>query len=263
MSFVELWGNHNMLKEAYPTYGAHAQKAAIPRIKFPPAIVAIHDVMPRTLPEVLKILQRLRALNISPVTVLVVSGLEWTEKEIAILRDLQQAGHQLAGHGWKHQCFGEKTFGHTLHSVLMSRNEAEHLSLQPQQICDLLVCSFQWFQDMGLQAPALYVPPAWAMGQITRKALTDLPFRMYEYLTGVYDSRRNIVFRLPVVGYLADTPSRVWVLRFLNALNRSYAMMLGCPLRIAIHPFDFHLGLASDLKALLKRQTLFLNYTHL
>jgi predicted deacetylase len=238
-------------------------EAAVPRLQSPPAIVSIHDVMPHTLPEVLQILQLLKDLNIFAVTLLVVSGLEWTEGEVALLQDLQQTGYELAGHGWKHQCFGEKTFSHTLHGAVMSRNEAEHLSLQPIQIRELLVRSFQWFQERDLQPPKLYVPPAWAMGQITRKALTDLPFRIYEYLTGVYHPRNDVFFRLPVVGYLADTPTRVWVLRILNVLNQSCAMLLRRPLRIAIHPFDLHLGLASDLRSLLKRYPLFITYTNL
>lgn len=43
------------------------------------------------------------------------------------------------------------------------------------------------------------------MGSLPREALSDLPFRYYEYLTGVYDSLARRWYRLPLLGYEADS----------------------------------------------------------
>lgn len=216
--------------------------------------------MPQTLTEVRKILHVLEDLRICPVTLLVVSGLDWSERELCMLRSLQNAGYELAGHGWYHQCCPPETFKHKVHSAVISRNTAEHLSLKPVQIIDVIQRCFQWFQDVGLQLPNLYVPPAWAIGQIPRNTLKALPFRIYECLTGIYDIRTGHSFRLPLVGYMADTRLRIWLLRILNYINRRFSVSFGLPLRIAIHPYDLQLGLVSDLKTLLKQYTCFLSY---
>lgn len=226
-------------------------------------IVSIHDVMPQTLGEVKEILQVLESLNIRPVTLLVVPDSGWSEREVSVLHDFQDIGYELAGHGGRHQCAGPKTFGHTLHSMFFSRNVAEHLSRSSQQIADLIERCFQWFPDVGLHPPALYVPPAWAMGHIAKNLLADLPFRMYEYLTGVYDSDTRIFFRLPLIGYEADTWGRVWSLRLLNFINHGVSVFSGRPLRIAIHPYDLTLGLASDLRAFLTRDNRCIRYQDL
>lgn len=216
-------------------------------------MVSIHDVMPHTLEYVQPILHVLEEIGIHPVTLLIVPGSGWSERDLNVLRGFQNAGHELAGHGWKHQCVGPKTFTHTLHSLVLSRNVAEHLSLNSNQIAELIERCFQWFLQTGLHPPNLYVPPAWAMGSISRKILADLPFRMYESLTGIYDSDTGKFSYLPLVGYEADTRLRIWSLRLFNTFNQAIATLSGRPLRIAIHPYDFTLGLASDLHVLLRR----------
>jgi predicted deacetylase len=216
-------------------------------------MVSVHDVMPHTLEHVQHTLRVLEEIGIHPVTLLIVPGLGWSDHDLDALHDFQKAGHELAGHGWKHQCIGPKTFTHTLHSLVLSRNVAEHLSLNSHQIAELIERCFHWFSQAGLHPPTLYVPPAWAMGSISRKMLADLPFRRYESLTGIYDSDTGRFSHLPLVGYEADTWLRVWSLRLFNTVNQAIATLSKHPLRIAIHPYDLTLGLASDLHALLKR----------
>lgn len=84
------------------------------------------------------------------------------------------------------------------------------------------------------------------MGGLSRETLARLPFRYYEYLSGVYDSLARRWHRLPLLGYEADTPWRVLPLRLWNRLNRILAYKTGV-IRIAIHPFDWKLRLARDL----------------
>ena len=211
-------------------------------------LVSIHDVMPETLDAVDDILRRIAdAGTPGTVTLLVVPGRDWSEEGIATLRRWADAGHELAGHGWMHEVERIRGVRHRLHSLFISRNIAEHLALDEQGIRTLIHDCHAWFGRMGLPAPTMYVPPAWAMGRVDRDALRELPFRYYETLSGLYDAETGIMTRIPLVGFEADTPLRAGLLRIFNAANRWLANRRG-RLRLAIHPQDFGLRLADDLE---------------
>jgi predicted deacetylase len=213
------------------------------------AIVSIHDVMPSNLGKTIEIICFLKKAGVQAITLLIVAGLEWRPHDIAFLEKLQSDGKvELAGHGWKHRIEGFGSLMHRLHGVLISRNEAEHLSLEANEIVELVERNHNWFQQAGLAPPALYVPPAWAMGKISRTDLRRLPFRYYETLTGVYDSSRDLAHPMAVCGYMADAWHRSVFLRTSNAINQR---LFTCPLRIAIHPDDLYLEMAVDLAACL------------
>jgi predicted deacetylase len=228
--------------------------------KSPPAIVSIHDVSPATLPSVTALLEELRPQGCPRVTLLVIPGAEWSDRSLATLHDLQLAGHELAGHGWIHRQVDRRTLRHRLHSAFFSRTAAEHLSRPPADIADLIMRCHRWFGEHELGSPRLYVPPAWAMGRISRSDLEALPFRMYEYLFGVYDAELGVFQRLPLIGFEADTTFRALALKILNSVNWHLAKMLGRPLRVAIHPYDLRLRLAGDLPRRLAAIQTFLDY---
>ena len=96
------------------------------------------------------------------------------------------------------------------------------------------------------------MPPAWAMGAISRARLRSLPFRYYEYFRGVYDARMDCFYRLPLTGYEADTPLRKWGVRQFNRMQVRRAVRSGQPLRLSVHPRDHHLLLHEDLAGHLK-----------
>jgi len=169
----------------------------------------------------------------------------------------------MAGHGWRHESVQKKTFRHKVHSAILSRNDAEHLSITSEEIRSIITRCFLWFKNVGLRSPRLYVPPAWAIGMIEQDALDELPFRIYELLTGVYDSESSFLYRLPLVGYEVNTRIKTVALQVSNLMNRSLAFCLRMPLRIAIHPFDLRLKLASDLKDILKQPRCFMTYDDL
>jgi predicted deacetylase len=214
------------------------------------ALISIHDVMPSTLPDVFSTIAFLESRRIAPMVLLVVPGKAWNAEQIGELKKLQQKGYLLGGHGWAHRVERIKGVHHTLHACLFSRNVAEHLALDRHGIAVLIRHCYDWFGEMGLDPPALYVPPAWAMGSIFRSQLRTLPFRYFEYFSGVYDGKSERFCRLPLVGYEADRPWRVAPLLLWNEINLALARHTGL-LRIAIHPHDLHMRLSNQLIKLL------------
>lgn len=225
------------------------------------AIVSIHDVMPQTLKDIDGVLARLETLRVSPVTLLVVPGKNWKSWQLDWLRDQQQQGIILAGHGWHHQVAQRRTLYHKLHGVLLSRMVAEHLSLDEQGIAALINRCFDWFAVHDFAPPDLYVPPAWAMGRIQLRSLDCLPFQFYEFLSGVYRRGQRDVVSLPLTGYEADTGLRTVILAAWNHASAVRARHSGRPLRIAIHPGDLSLGLSGQLDTQLRAADRFITHS--
>ena len=208
------------------------------------AMVSVHDVMPTTLDRVREIVRFLRERRINRFTLLVVPGSGWSAGQIARLKTWQEEGIELAGHGWQHRGGRRRSFWHKIHGRMISRQEAEHLSLEADEIADIIRCCYRWFAAAGLIPPTLYVPPAWALGKIPEKHLPPLPFALYETISGIYEVGSGQRLRLPLAGYMADTPLRAMFLKINNAANM--ALPLG-PKRIAVHPDDLKLRRFSDL----------------
>lgn len=219
------------------------------------AFVSIHDVSPDNFERVLNIIERLPTPCRDHLILLVIPGLEWSTEKIAKLRTLQKQGCILAGHGWLHRCTHITGWYHKLHSCLVSRNVAEHLALSEQEIQTLLSNCHQWFVDHDLDAPEYYVPPAWAMGEVSRDALMQSPFRYFESSWGIYDAELNQFYYLPLIGFEADTPTRSVILRAWNKTNEWISRLLRKPLRVSIHPHDPELLLRAKLWQSLQQVT--------
>lgn len=214
-------------------------------------LVSIHDVMPEKIDRIRSIFDRLVVAGLTPVTLLVVPGRDWAPESLAALRGMVDAGAELAGHGWIHEVTRIRGPKHALHSALISRRAGEHLALSRFGILRLMLRNRAWFDAHDLPAPTLYVPPAWAMGPVSRPLLQRLPFERYETTGGVYDARADRYHRLPMAGFETDTAFRATVVRPFNALNRVWARRTSKPLRLGIHPDDFDLRLADDLEAMI------------
>ena len=215
------------------------------------AIVSLHDVTPATLPQIGELVALLADQGVAPVKLLVVPGLDWMPRQIALLQKWQDAGLELVGHGWHHRALATTGWRHRLHSHQFSRGVAEHLALNADSIAALIDRCHSWFGENGLSPPTLYVPPAWAMGAIPRSRLGRLSFQRYEILSGILNAATGRIDRLPLVGFEADSSWRCRFLRLWNAANSGVAQRYRVPVRIAIHPFDLSLPLAGDLCSLL------------
>ena len=225
----------------------------------PAALVSVHDLMPETMPAVRRTLDLLERHGIAPVTLLVVPGTGWDAAGIAELKALERAGYRLAGHGWRHRVEHIRGLRHRLHSLLLSRNVAEHLALQRDGVLALVTRCRDWFAANGLTPPELYVPPAWAVGDIDAAGIRQAGFRYLERFDGVVDCETGRVRRSPVLGYEADAPIRVPVLKLWNALGRRRAERGGL-VRIGLHPYDIEHALRGEILADLARYAVRLDY---
>ena len=90
------------------------------------------------------------------------------------------------------------------------------------------------------------------MGRISKSLLKQLPFRYYEYFSGIYDSQSDCIERMPLVGYEADAWFRAPVVSLWNQINFVGAHRQRC-LRFGIHPNDFELQLQKNLYRDLQR----------
>lgn len=230
------------------------------------ALLSIHDLMPETRAAVSSMLAHLfaalPALQPRHITLLVVPGRAWCSADIDWLQGLAEAGHPLAGHGWQHQAVAtaQRSLSHHLHSALLSRDAAEHLSRPAHQVlADVLRCH-AWFVDHDLPVSPLYVPPAWAAGAVSAGHWAASPFALLETLSGIHDTRRGEQHWLPLLGYQADNRTRVNLLRSSNRFNKWLATWSGRPLRIGLHPDDLDYGLAGQLLADLHQVTEFVDY---
>lgn len=209
--------------------------------------LSIHDVKPLELRRVQELVDRCREVAGTRVALLVVPGLGWSPSHVDLLRAWAAEGLELAGHGWVHRADPPRTLHHRLHALLLSRNQAEHLSRGREELRELVLRGVGWFQDRDLPTPELYVPPAWALGALSSRDLEALPYRWYEVLTGLLDAATGRLHPTPLVGYEADTRFRRRALRLTNALARRAALASRRPLRIGLHPRDLDLLLADDL----------------
>lgn len=205
--------------------------------------------MPSTLDNVVQILDRLESIPNEKITLLVVPGLDWKEHQLDQIRQWQESGIQLAGHGWVHTCRGINTWYHRFHSLFISRNVAEHLSLNSDEVAALVQRCHQWFDANGLPVSELYVPPAWALGKWQHNSWEKVPFSAIETLQGLFTSDGQLK-KLPLVGFEADTHFRALFLRTFNRLSLTSAAKRNLPVRISIHPNDFNLYLSSYLQEL-------------
>lgn len=216
------------------------------------SLISVHDVAPETLARVEGIVDHLQSCGHREITLLVIPGRRWHTQGVDRLARWQDAGIELAAHGWRHEARAVRGPFHRLHAALLSRRAAEHLALDQEGITAVMQAAYDWFVDHGLVPPRSYVPPAWALGRIERERLQRLPYRQIEVTRGLIDSASGRLQRLPLTGFEADTALRAGFLRCWNRTQVRRAGRTGLPLRIGIHPDDPQLRLAADLKALME-----------
>jgi uncharacterized protein len=209
------------------------------------SLISIHDVMPTNLGDVAELIELCAGHHVRHPTLLVVPGSGWSEEQLEKLHLWQKHGCELACHGWAHRCAEIKSLKHRIHSRLLSRDVAEHLSLSRGEVLDLMERCATWFADHQFGIPDLYVPPAWALGKLHAGDLVNQPFNMVETLTRIHFANGHYC-RLPLLSFDASSAGRSFFLAWLNRVTRG-SLRQSSLVRIAIHPTDHRLPLHSDL----------------
>lgn len=238
---------------------ADHQASGVGRLR---ALVSIHDVMPTTMSEVEELIGLCARHGIHNPTLLIVPGLDWSVAQIESLRQWQRAGCLLAGHGWQHRCDRIRGLRHRIHSCLLSRDVAEHLSRSPSEIIDLMQRCAAWFSAHDFEIPVLYVPPAWALGSINSQQMRHQPFQLIETLFHLWLADSGERQFIPLLGFEADTRWRQCCLACLNWIT---LRLLGkrSTVRVSIHPFDHRLLLSRQLSQVLSRPWQSISYSSL
>ena len=190
--------------------------------------------------------------NVNKICVLIIPGLNWKKNQIRRLKKWQNRGIEIGAHGWKHLASTNKSFYHKIHSIIISRNCAEHLSMNKQDIIKLMNNSYEWFINNGFKKPKLYVPPAWALGNVSKEELHQLKFKYFECTTGMIHNKKYKF--LPLLGFEEKTFIGSKIRKIFNLFNFIMASFIGV-IRIAIHPNDFKLYLKHDIKKYLSKNT--------
>lgn len=224
-----------------------------------PCAFSIHDVMPQTLSRVESLFKLIQSHGHHTITLLVVPGCEWNGDDLHRLNALLEQGGVAAGHGWRHKVRHIRGLKHRLHSLFISKDVAEHLALNRQEAMQLVRDCYEWFAEQCLPAPALYVPPAWAMGPLRPVELEQLPFQYYEVMGAVYAHEDRHWHPSPMLGFEARERWRVPFIRLWNWLNYRRAMRTKV-LRIGIHPDDDQLYMAEDLHYYLQKSLAAVDY---
>lgn len=218
--------------------------------------------MPETIDRVKELLTWLQNNEIPPVALLIVPRTTWSEPDLQWLRQLADLGHELVAHGWSHQTIPRK-IQHRIHALLISRNVAEHLDLNPSEVFELMHLSANWFIQNRLPAPVTYVPPAWALGPLKPSDWPRLPYRIIENTRGFIHTGKEEQISLPLTGFEADNWIRKTFLQLWNQRQASISAKSGKPLRISIHPNDRQLRLAEQMDELISLPSQFLSYRDL
>lgn len=210
-------------------------------------IWSIHDVSPETVAWADSMVVRLTSEGASRLMILIIPAGDWPPAALDVVRQWESAGHMLALHGWDHRAVRPRGAYHRLHSLILSRDAAEHLSRDRAEMLARIERGREWFAANGLREPAVYVPPAWALGEVGPEDLQAIGFRWVETLTGIHDATHARHHMLPLVGFEADNAWRSAGLRVSNAVNLALARATDSPVRVAIHPHDDVGPLAHDL----------------
>lgn len=218
------------------------------------AILSVHDVMPETLDRVDRIATLAEQSGCPRPTLLVVPGKDWTARDLDWIRRKSDAGFRLAGHGWIHRGPPARGLYHRVHGAVISSDQAEHLSRSRDESRAIVEKCYGWFRGARLPAPDLYVPPAWALGELTLADLRTLPFRHYETLAGFIDAATGVRQNVPLVGFEASGAVSAFGVRLSNSFNLALGRALDRPVRVCLHPSDLDLRLRASVFGMLRRR---------
>lgn len=160
-------------------------------------------------------------------------------------------GHELALHGYTHRTPRLRSPLHRLHQTVLSRLAAENLGITREEILDRMTRGLSWFAEHDFEIPRLYIPPAWALGSVSRHDVASTGIMLVERLLGFTHVPSGGTSHWPLYGYEADTFPRMIGLHLWNGATGAAAAAVG-RVRVVVHPADTRLRLCGAVEAMLQ-----------
>ncbi|HEX7127686.1 MAG TPA: polysaccharide deacetylase family protein, partial [Thermodesulfobacteriota bacterium] len=218
-------------------------------------VVALHDVAPRTLAACRALAERLDALSVAPLALLVVPSfhgdpLAARRGETARWVEARRArGDEVVLHGYYHVA-DRRPDGLVgrLRARLLTAGEGEFQTLDEDEAGRRMAAGLAALEAAGMGRPRGFVAPAWLLGAAARRAARRLGFAYTTTHLTLDDLDTGLRHAAPVLGLSCRTPLRA-------AASRVAAPLLWCAarraprLRFALHPVDLRAPAA--LEALL------------
>lgn len=200
-------------------------------------VVAIHDVSPATFDEVRYLAQALDRLEVRPrVYKVIPQHLLENRDLVTFLRREQDAGSEIVQHGYAHGRHGRLRgpWRRRLRSRLFAPNDAEFLTLTPQQTEALLIDGRAILSTAGLLATG-FCAPGWIEPDRLRPILRRVGFRYDVALTCVVDLANGRRVWTDWVGYMGAGRVQETLVGVANRINQA-AMPAFSTVKVFLHP---------------------------
>lgn len=176
----------------------------------PCVVVAVHDVAPSTLDEVVWLLERLDALGVTRRTLLAIpdeggrGALRPADPTAALLRAEIARGGELIQHGLTHRVDGRLggPWPTRLRGRLMAPDVAEFLALEPTEMVERLVRGRSILAEATGVEPCGFCAPGWLSRPGLAGALRTAGFAFDVGLVRVHDLSGERWLPAPSVGYM-------------------------------------------------------------
>ena len=207
-------------------------------------VVALHDVAPRTLAACRALAERLDALGVAPLALLVVPSFHGDptpgrDSETARWIEARRGrGDEVLLHGYHHVADRPPVgLAGRLRARLLTAGEGEFQTLDEDEAARRLAAGLAALEAAGMGRPRGFVAPAWLLGAPARRAARRLGFAYTTTHLTLDDLETGLRHAAPVLGLSCRTPLRAAASRVAAPLLWRAAR--GAPrLRFALHPVD-------------------------
>jgi predicted deacetylase len=209
-------------------------------------VVSLHDVSPPTHAACAAILEKLAALGVPRMSLLVIPDHHHRghflgdAKFCTWLQEQAAEGHEVVIHGYHHRRTrrADESARDKFTTRLYTADEGEFYDLDRPTAAALVTKARAEFEELNLATPG-FIAPAWLLSREAEDALRDLGIEYTTRLGSVLDLRRNVTYRSQSLVWSVRSGWRRWTsLRWNAFLFRRLAT--NPLLRISIHPVDLH-----------------------
>lgn len=225
-------------------------------------LLSVHDVGPRFLPQVERLVEHLRFHADSPALALLVVPDHWGAAPIRGDRDFarwlrrrRDEGAEILLHGWSHRDDSvHATAADRFRAARMTAGEGEFLGLDRAEALRRMREGRMLLEDIAGAPVDGFVAPAWLYGAGARSALGEAGFRIAEDHFRVWNPQDGrILARGPVITWASRSVPRMLSSILFAKAARAVLPVLPT-IRIGVHPGDTGaLAIMDSIRATVRR----------